>query len=142
MVNQGYKFQINGNKNYLYNTCSLRKTAKNFGINYRTVLKWVSKFKKYGHQSLIIGYNHTNKISPQIVKTIVKIKEQRPALSIRKMKETLHQMGIKISLGALWKILRNSGYAGFKKNALNNDFTDYLDYGGRLNEVFLSLIIC
>ncbi len=136
MVNKSVDFRLKVVKDYLSNTHSLRKTAKNFNINYRTVFRWVSKFRKYGPQSLTTGYNRTNKTDPNTVRTIIELRERYPGIPLRKLRHILNERGIKISLGALWKILRNSGYAGFSKNRLSNDYTDYLSYPESFNESF------
>jgi len=71
-------------------------------------------------------HRHPQRLKSEIVQKIIELKERFPDISLRKAKELLGQSGIKVSLGALWKVWRNAGYAGYKRTFLSNDFKDYI----------------
>ncbi len=126
MTNKPIDHKMNIIKQYLNSELSLRKVAGIYGINYRTLFKWVKNYREKGVEAFISERKHPLKLKPDIVQKIIKLKERFPEISLRKAKELLAQSGIKVSLGALWKVWRNGGYAGYKRTSLSNDFKDYI----------------
>ena len=126
MTNKSIEYKLNIIKHYIDSDLSLRKVAGIYSINYKTLFKWVKNYREKGVEAFISERKHPLKLKPDIVQKIIELKERFPEISLRKAKELLAQSGIKVSLGALWKVWRNAGYAGYKRTSLSNDFKDYI----------------
>ncbi len=127
MYNYSPEFKVKIVKYYLYNqNTSLRKTALRFGVNYRSVFKWVKLYKGGGSETVFLKYRKAwNRKNKEIEQMIVNLKENEPRLTIREAKKILNNKGINVSIKGIWSIWRRYGYAGFQKNNMTNNFTNY-----------------
>jgi len=119
------KIKINHIIEYYFKNGSLRKTAKEFGIHYNTLWKWLKSYKKNGF--IYREYRGArNIIKEDVERKIIIIKERYPFISVRKAKEILKEEGINISIKGIWKIWKRAGLAGFKGNVSSSAFTEYI----------------
>jgi len=115
-------------KYYLTNG-SLRKTAKEFGIHYNTLYKWVKLYKNGGKEYLKFCYKRPwNRTSKEIEEKIYLLKEEKPYLTLKEAQRILKEDGINISIKGIWNIWKRYGFAGFKKENMTNDFTEYCEW--------------
>jgi transposase len=111
---------------YLKNKDSLKKTASRFNVHYQTVYKWVKKYREKGETSLAANYMKPwNRMGKDIEKKLVLQKENTPSITLKKAQEVLRQEGIRISLHGIWSVWKRYGYAGYEKENISNDFTEY-----------------
>ncbi len=118
---------------YYFNNGSLRKIAREFGIHYNTLWKWVKIYrennKRLKEERILTGYRRPwNRTKREIEEKVVFLKEKEPCITVRKAKEVLEGEGIKISIKGIWSIWRRYGYAGFKREGMTNDFTEYIPW--------------
>ncbi|MCM8782279.1 MAG: hypothetical protein NC828_04445, partial [Candidatus Omnitrophica bacterium] len=59
---------------------------------------------------------------------IANLKENDPTLTVRKAKEILEKDGFKISTKGIWGTWQRYGLAGFRREILQNDFTEYIPW--------------
>lgn len=121
MYNKEPELRFHIVKHYLETEDSLRKTAQRFYVNYKTVFKWVKWYNEEGVQRLFSTYRRPwNRTKKELEKKIVLLKENDPAITIRKAKEILGKQGIMISIKGVWGIWKRYGYVGFnKENKIN-----------------------
>ncbi|MEO0105712.1 MAG: helix-turn-helix domain-containing protein [candidate division WOR-3 bacterium] len=121
MGNKTYSFQIV--QYHIRQGQSLRKTARQFGLNYMTLYKWIKSYEKYGKTWFYSDYRRPwNRISTDLEKTIVFLKESCPALTVRKARDILHSRGIKISVKGIWSVWKRYGLAGFENGKILKEF--------------------
>jgi transposase len=124
---------------------SYRKTARKFHVSYRSVFKWVERYRKAGAQGVLNGYSRPwNRTSRELEERISLLKELDPSMTIAGAKRILEDEGIEISIKGIWGIWRRYGYAGFAREHLTNDWTRYCPWsaeasrGYRAAEVLFS----
>lgn len=101
---------------YLEGEKSLRKVAKEFNISYITLWRWVNKYKSSAKQkSRSDIFRHGKKISEEVERKVVLLKENNPCLTISQAKINLAKDDIKISNKTIWSIWRKFGLIGFSK---------------------------
>jgi len=126
-MNKDLQFRLKAVESY-FRIGSLRKTAQKLSIPYQTLHRWVKWFKEGGKENLerekFIYRKPWNRISPDIEKIIVSLKEREPAITVRKAREKLEKKGIRISIKGIWNVWKRYGYAGFKKENLSNEWTE------------------
>ena len=86
-----------------YKTGSLRKSAKKFDIPYATLWRWVKKFNNFESE---IYKRPWNRPDPQLEETVMRLKEEKPWLTIESAHSILDKKGIKIStkgIHSIWK---------------------------------------
>ena len=126
MNNTQGQLRLQAVKHYLSTGDSFRKTARKFGVYYPTVFKWVKLYKEQGEQRLLMNYKIPwNRIKKEIEDKIVLMKENDPRLTVRMTKQVLEREGIRISIKGIWGVWKRYGYAGFKKNDMNDTFTEF-----------------
>lgn len=119
---------------YYFKNGSLRKTAKEFGIHYNTLWKWVRDYRRVQEseieeEKLLTGYRRPwNRTPKELEEKIALLKEKEPGLTVRKAKEILEKQGIKISIKGIWSIWKRYGYTGFKKKNMTNTWIDNLEW--------------
>ncbi len=114
---------------YLNNKTTLKQTALLFKIHYLTLFKYVTFYRKYGAEKLMINYHKPwNRTDKKLEEKIVQLKENNPGLTVKKAQEILKKKGIKISTKCIWSIWRRYGYAGFDKTKLSTKFTEYIPW--------------
>ncbi len=129
MYNIDTKTRIHAVEDYLKNSTSLKRTAVKFNIHYQSLFKWVKLYKKEGETRLLSTYKRPwNRSKKPIEDEIVLLKEKDPTLTVRKAKEQLAQKGIEISIKGIWGIWKRYGYAGFRRERLCPDFTEYCSW--------------
>jgi tetratricopeptide (TPR) repeat protein len=112
---------------YLNNDVSLRKTALMFGVAYRTVFQWVKLYKEQGEERLLSNYKRPwNRVSQDLEKKIILMKEADPRLTVRQTRENLKKEGFKLSIKGIWGIWKRYGYAGFSQRNMSSNLTDCL----------------
>ncbi|TES92203.1 MAG: helix-turn-helix domain-containing protein [Candidatus Cloacimonadota bacterium] len=101
---------------YLGNGVTLMETAQKFNVNYRSVFKWVKWYKEEGEQRLLSTYKRPwNRAEKELEEKVVLLKENKPALTVRKAQEILGKEGIKISIKGIWGIWKRYVLAGRSK---------------------------
>ncbi|MEO0183783.1 MAG: hypothetical protein ABIL40_09950 [candidate division WOR-3 bacterium] len=122
MANSDIEFKKLVVEEYLKNG-SLRRTAKNFGIHYLTLYRWVKVYKVLKDRFFVSAYKIPwNKTKETLEKEIVFLKEKNPNITIKNAQEVLRKRGIKVSCHAIWSIWNRYGYAGAtKKTSEIND---------------------
>ncbi len=134
MYNKIPSIRLESVKFYLNTGESLRKTAKKFGITYRTLFKWVKRYREKGEQGLISTYKRPwNRTPKEIEEKIALMKERRPDLSLRKAKKILEKQGFKISVKGIWNIWKRYALTGRDKSH------PYLPFGPSMSEITSSL---
>ena len=116
-------------RSYLYGDKSLRETAKEFGIHYNTLHRWVKWYRVGGVDNLLREERYTspwNRVPYDVEKEIILIKEKRPNITLAETKAVCEKRGRAISLKGIWNIWKRYGYAGFKKDKLSNRFSDFI----------------
>lgn len=127
MYNISSEIKLKAVEEYLKNGKSLRSVAKLFNVNYRSVYKWVKIYKEGGEENLLGLYRRPwNRVSPEVERRIILLKEENPSISLRKTKEVLKEYGIRISIRGIWNVWKRYGYAGLRK--FTNDFTECYEW--------------
>lgn len=90
---------------------SLRKTARQFGISYPTVSRWIRKFGAGGQVAPALP--------GPVEKKVMLIKESRPALSLRRAQDALGEAGTAVSLKYIWSVWKRYGLIKDKAYSLN-----------------------
>ncbi len=123
------EIHIQAVKYYLNNGATLMETAKKFNVHYQSVFKWVKKYKNGEKEGLYSFYRRPwNRTRKELEEKIALLKEKDPTLTVRKAKEILEKKGVKISIKGIWGIWKRYGYAGFKKENISHDFTEYCSW--------------
>jgi transposase len=126
MYNKQREIPLNIVHYYLNNGSSLRKTAQKYNIHYQTLFKWVKLYKNHGKERLLSNYRKPwDRLKKELEEKIILLKESDPALTVRKTKEILEKEGIKISIKGIWCVWKRYGYAGFEKEKITNNYTQY-----------------
>ena len=116
-------------KTYLNGGQSIRAMAKELGIHYITLWRWVEQYRVDGEEGIKRkGYYRRpwNRSSKEIEEKVVFLKENNPSCTVRAAKEILKKDGIKMSIKGIWSIWKRYGLAGFVKEKLSNDFRNYI----------------
>jgi transposase len=109
---------------YHANDTSIRKTAKLFDVNYRTVHKWLKWHEHSGEKRLLENYHRPwNRFRIDVEEEAMRLKEQYPAITVRAMQNELTARGLKMSIKGIWGILHRFGCAGLDKKSMGNYFT-------------------
>ena len=83
MDNKRLKKRLAAVRHYLNNRDSLRATAAQFNINYRTLFKWVQLYKEGGERRLLASYKKPwNRMTRETEQEIVRLKEECPDITI------------------------------------------------------------
>jgi len=128
-MEKGYQNREKVVRSYLYGGKSLRETAKEFGIHYNTLHRWVKWYKQGGVGNLLREERYTspwNRVSYDVEKEIILIKEKKPNITLTETRKIFQKRGRAISLKGIWNIWRRYGYAGFRKSKLSNKFSDFI----------------
>lgn len=137
MNNIPYQRRLEIVQHYLDSRDSLRKTAQKFHVSYRAVFKWVKSYKEQGKKGLLSTYKKPwNRTQKGLEKKISLLKERNPALTIRKAKKILKKDGIKISKKGIIGIWKRYGYAGFDKENMTYDISEYCSWTKETKEKF------
>ena len=88
---------------------SYRSTAEKFGVNLKTVIKWVKRYKEKGLEGLK-DIKRTpkkihNKVSEEIEKLVIELRKQT-GYGARRLK---YEFELKISVGPINRILKQNG---------------------------------
>lgn len=117
-------------KTYLNGGQSIRVMAKELGIHYITLWRWVEQYRVDGEEGIKRkGYYRRpwNRPSKEIEEKVVFLKENNPSCTVGAAKEMLEKEGIKMSLKGIWSIWKRYGLAGFVKEKLSSDdFREYI----------------
>lgn len=117
-------------KTYLNGGQSIRAVAKELGIHYITLWRWVEQYRVDGEEGIKRkGYYRRpwNRSSKEIEEKVVFLKENNPSCTVRAAKEILEKDGIKMSIKGIWSIWKRYGLAGFIKEKLSSDdFRKYI----------------
>ncbi len=126
MYNAPIKLRFEIVRSYLESTDSLKKTATRFNVHYQSVYKWVQLYKKKGEVALSDTYKKPwNRTKKKLENRIMLLKENNPTITVRGATKLLKREGIRISRNGIWLIWKRYGYAGFKRENMGNDFTEY-----------------
>lgn len=129
MYNIDPNIRLKAVEHYLQNNSSLKRTADKFNIHHMSLYKWLSLYKKEGETRLLATYKKPwNKLKKKYEERIVYFKERDPTLTLRKARQLLAQNGIRISIKGIWGVWKRYGYAGFRKDKLCPDFTEYCSW--------------
>ncbi|MEO0128948.1 MAG: helix-turn-helix domain-containing protein [candidate division WOR-3 bacterium] len=122
MANRKLEFKKTVIEHYLKNG-SIRKTAKNFGIHYQTLYRWLKIYKKLKDRFFITTYKTPwNRTTNELEKDIISLKEQNPTITIKNAQDILRKKGVKISYHTIWSIWNRYGYAGSTKLDLGREY--------------------
>jgi len=124
------EFKIKAVEKYLENG-SYRKTASELGIDFKTLYKWVKKFKK----GELTGKSSRRK-EREIEKKIYLIKEKFPEITLKEAREKLEKEGIKVSLKGIWSVWKRYGFSGYKKDVLGNNFLYYHEWSNEAKQKY------
>lgn len=119
-------------RTYLATKQSLREVAKEFGVSYVTLWKWVKLYKEGGEENLAQSRRIKRKISKAIELEVMYLKEQNPALSVRQARLLLNKRGTRLSKNRIWRIWKRYGLTGRSIHVPLNPFciaTPELDAG-------------
>ncbi|MCK4233468.1 helix-turn-helix domain-containing protein, partial [candidate division WOR-3 bacterium] len=129
MYNIQPQLRLNIVRHYLENGASLRTTAHKFNVHYLTVFKWVKLYNEQGEKRLLSTYKRPwNRAPEELEEKVALLKEREPAITVRKAREILEKDGITISIKGIWGIWKRYGYAGFKKEKISNNYTEYFSW--------------
>ncbi|MEO0185856.1 MAG: helix-turn-helix domain-containing protein, partial [candidate division WOR-3 bacterium] len=98
-----FQTKIEAVKEYYKQGLSLRKTAEQFGISYKTLWFWVHRYNSGGIKALNRRVGRTG-ILPALAKKVYLLKEREPGLTIVKAARFLQQNGEKISKNTVWRL--------------------------------------
>ena len=125
MYNTSPEYRLEVVRYYLHHG-SFRETARTFHVSYRSVFKWVDRYRKGGSQGVLNGYRRPwNRAARDLEENVVKLKEQEPSLTLTAARRLLKAEGVEISCKGIWGIWKRYGYAGFTQEKLTNDWTSY-----------------
>ena len=92
-----------------YEIKSYRKTACEFGVNVKTVLKWVKRYQRMGLAGLIDLPRSPklirNKLSPEKTELIIKLREIT-GFGAKRLKQ---EFNLPMSSGAIYRVLKENG---------------------------------
>ncbi|OGC42783.1 hypothetical protein A2Y85_07095 [candidate division WOR-3 bacterium RBG_13_43_14] len=129
MYNKGSSIRQEVVESYFNNNGSLRKTAREYGLHYQTVYKWVKLSRKKGIAGLLSTYqNPWNRIDRILEEHIVLIKEKYPGIILKMARQILAQDNIEISLKGIMSVWKRYGYAGYNKKNYCNEFIEYVNW--------------
>lgn len=97
---------------YLKGNLSLRKTAIKLNLHYRTLYRWVKRYRQGGKENLKRNDNYRkphNRISYSLEKKIMLLKEQKPGLNLNKARYLLKKEGINLSIKGIWSVWYRHG---------------------------------
>ena len=84
MGNTTFTIKLKAVKTYLKKNQSLRTVAQQMGIPFTTLRFWVQLYKKGGEERLRMSRRPKKKITEDVEKQVMLIKEKNPALSIER----------------------------------------------------------
>src|SRR4030042_3106464 len=129
MYNKGSSIRQEVVESYFNNNGSLRKTAREYGLHYQTVYKWVKLSRKKGIAGLLSTYqNPWNRIDRILEEHIVLIKEKYPGIILKMARQILAQDNIEISLKGIMSVWKRYGYAGYNKKNYCNELIEYVNW--------------
>jgi transposase-like protein len=109
---------------YLSTDQSLRKTANECGVSYKTLWFWVKRYKEGGIEHFRRKDSSRRRLSKEIERKVMFLKEQKPWLSIRKARRLLIRNNIKISNKGIWTIWHRHRLINRNKHDLLDLFAD------------------
>ncbi len=116
-------------EHYLKNKTTLENTASKFHIHYQTLFKWIKRYKEDRETGLLASYYKPwNRMAAGLEDKIAAMKEEDPSITVREAKHKLMKQGMDVSLKGIWGAWKRFGYAGFKKERLGPDFTEYCSW--------------
>ena len=96
---------------------SCREVAGRFGVSVASVVKWSQRYRKTGS----VAPDRMGGRRPRILEPyrdfIVERINQRPHLTLHRLRQELAERGIKVSHNTVWLFLKAEGLS-FKKNAV------------------------
>jgi len=126
MYNASIDLRFRAVRSYLESGDSLRKTAAQCHVHYQSVYKWVKLYKEKGEAGLSATYKRPwNRAEKRLEDKVMFLKENNPTITVREAKKLLAREGITISRNGIWSIWKRYGFAGFIKENMGNDFTEY-----------------
>ncbi len=111
-------------KKYLATEMSLRKTAKEFGIPYKSLWWWVKRYREGGIENLKKKRVRWKRLSSPIELKAMFLKEQNPSLTIKNAQQLLKKQEINMSSSGIWRIWKRYGLA---KRTTNNQLGSLCD---------------
>ncbi|MEO0161675.1 MAG: helix-turn-helix domain-containing protein [candidate division WOR-3 bacterium] len=98
-----FQTKIEAVKKYYKQGLSLRKTAEQFGISYKTLWFWIRRYNSGGIKALNRSPGRAG-IPSTLAKKICMLKEREPGLTIIKATKILKQNGEKVSKNTVWRV--------------------------------------
>lgn len=122
MYNRSFELKKSVIEYYLKNG-SIRKTAKNFGIHYQTLYRWLKIYNKVKDKFFVPEYRPPwNRTDIRVEKEIIHLKEKNPSITIKGAQEILKRIGIQISCHTIWSVWNRYGYTGIIKKHSDKDY--------------------
>ncbi len=109
-------------ESYLQSKQSLRKIASEFGVPYKTLWFWVRLYKEGGSVNLIERKSHKKRLSKNMEKEVMYLKEHDPALTIQEARLLLRKKDLHISHTGIWQIW---GRYGLSKRPLDDPLSPF-----------------
>ena len=107
-----FEEKVKAVEKYLRTEQPLRKIANALGVSHPTLWFWVKQYKKGGKDNLRKRNLFKKKLSKEVEKKVMLLKEHDPSLSIRKAKRLMNNDGIQISNKGIWGIWKRYGFVG------------------------------
>ncbi len=85
---------------------TLSKVARKYNIHPSTLSRWLSKLENYPDDFFIKRWN---RLEQEIEQKVMMLKENKPDLTLNRAKNTLKEMGVKISIKGIYSIWRRYG---------------------------------
>jgi transposase len=122
-----YAEMVKSVEDYFRTPQSLRKIASVHGISHKTLWLWVEVYKKRGKAGLRARWLNKKKLSSDIEKKVMFLKEQNPSLSINKARQLLNKEDIEISNKGVWSIWKRYGFSNRTERRKSNPLDIFVE---------------
>lgn len=109
---------------------TLEATARLFSVHRNTLWRWLRKYNKEGMIGLIasnIENRHWKRYPEHIEDQVIRLKESRPACTVREAQQLFGKKGIYISIKGIWSLWQRFGLTGFAREELSHSYQKYLN---------------
>jgi transposase-like protein len=110
------KRKIAAVEDYLKSCLPMRVIARRHDISHSILWHWIKRHQNRGPEGLKKQKFQTRRIPHELEVSVMRLKELRPGISVRKARIELNKSGVKISIYGIWRIWKEYGLIKNKRD--------------------------